>query len=891
MACEVGAVADTIVDVVLDTGVSESLRTNAAYYFTRVRGAQGRLVETALGRVEQPPPPRMQVVLLRALYPSSISLGDVLEALHPEGGLASRLDIVEYGAQVAMFVGGLDKDEVSLAIDWAGGFEPDGTWDSRVRPAAEAVRSRAASLAEAPAVLRGLASLIAKDARSPRRPSLEPRDVQALGPRRVDLAVSAVQAGAEPYHVARSQARLLRSGDLRPLLDLCRRTEQPLTAEQVAELAQGACNLDEPDDLDAIIESRELLAGHPWFNRLFIEAGSDRDSILAYRAALRREREAEAAAFELSRRGDPVEPPPAERIRIRIRQLEEAEDDEQVGQFWIDLLRQMTRESHSTSMELQVHGRFERLPGWRDAEEATRHRLRSAAIRVLGRTDPEPASWLGSKKLTALSIALDRAFEVLSLEPSRLAELPIETWCRQAAVVVGEPLGGAHDRWRRAVRQQLMTAAPGAAAEAIRLYIDTRTEDGDLRQAAWMAEQFWSPEMAAELKDLLNVSALTAVAPLVEVMLSRSLDPGPQVWRAGIDGDVDIAAALLRARPGEALDRLDMSDDDKARAIVRRLAADRAPTDDWPRDVRDDEGLGRLLVVMARIFPDIHGRTPQGILSGDDFVMMAWSRIVQEFAQRGTQEAVAAFERLSDFPWAARPLAEARDRWRAATWSPPKPREILAVLHHDRRRVASDSQLLDALMSVLREIEEEDIRGKPGLLRLLWCPVEAAWRPRDEEDLSDLLATQLRLRMPGMLANREVQVVRRRGAAPGQKVDILVQALLVGPSRTQHPPTVVVEVKPNWNRDLEVTAEGQLARYLVGHPRCRAGLVLVGWYDCTAWDADDRRRGAARQRARRPVEAELSAACASVGVALGKDVRVLGLDLRLGEDVPQGAQN
>ena len=328
-----------------------------------------------------------------------------------------------------------------------------------------------------------------------------------------------------------------------------------------------------------------------------------------------------------------------------------------------------------------------------------------------------------------------------------------------------------------------------------------------------------------------------------------------------------------------------------ARAIVRRLAADRAPTDDWPRGVRDDQGLGRLLAVIVRVFPSVHLRTPQGILGGDDFVMMAWSRIVQELAHRGTQEAVAALEALGDLPWAARPLAEARDRWRAATWSPSEPREILAVLHHDRRRVASDSQLLDALMSVLREIEEEDIRGKPGLLRLLWCPVEAAWKPRDEEDLSDLLATQLRLRMPGMLANREVQVVRGRGASPGQKVDILVQAPLVGPSRNQHPPTVVVEVKPNWNRDLEVTPDGQLARYLVGHPHCRAGLVLVGWYDCTAWDAGDPRRRAARRRARRPVEAELSAACASVGLALGKDVRVLGLDLHLGEDVPQGAQN
>jgi hypothetical protein len=50
---------------------------------------------------------------------------------------------------------------------------------------------------------------------------------------------------------------------------------------------------------------------------------------------------------------------------------------------------------------------------------------------------------------------------------------------------------------------------------------------------------------------------------------------------------------------------------------------------------------------------------------------------------------------------------------------------------------------------------------------------------------------------------------------------------------------VIIECKGCWNRELPTAAEKQLAAYLTD-PHT-AGLLLVGYFDCTRWN--DKKRG------------------------------------------------
>src|SRR5204863_7760086 len=104
------------------------------------------------------------------------------------------------------------------------------------------------------------------------------------------------------------------------------------------------------------------------------------------------------------------------------------------------------------------------------------------------------------------------------------------------------------------------------------------------------------------------------------------------------------------------------------------------------------------------------------------------------------------------------------------------------------------------------------------------------WWPAWEDDLSDLVATFLRLDLAGhrVVINREVQVVRPN--LSGQRLDITVQANPRPGFHAQQPVTVTAECKRCWNRGLDTDLEQQLVNRYLTKPGPHAGIFLVGFF-------------------------------------------------------------
>jgi hypothetical protein len=94
----------------------------------------------------------------------------------------------------------------------------------------------------------------------------------------------------------------------------------------------------------------------------------------------------------------------------------------------------------------------------------------------------------------------------------------------------------------------------------------------------------------------------------------------------------------------------------------------------------------------------------------------------------------------------------------------------------------------------------------------------------------------------GVMVNREVEIRRPMGGAPGERTDIHVTvAVPTADSGVWEKVTAVIEVKGIWNRELVHAMESQLAERYLKETGFGYGLYLVGWFACPQWDSKDRR--------------------------------------------------
>ncbi|MFD9122292.1 MULTISPECIES: hypothetical protein [Streptomyces] len=270
--------------------------------------------------------------------------------------------------------------------------------------------------------------------------------------------------------------------------------------------------------------------------------------------------------------------------------------------------------------------------------------------------------------------------------------------------------------------------------------------------------------------------------------------------------------------------------------------------DTWSFHRLDDDTLAELYTLLldedslARL-----QRHPQLGIQPDDRLVDLLQHVPRLLASRATSSAAAALRRLAQtHPGVSQLRVYGRATARAAADRdalPLEPEQLIRLATDTQTRLVRDArQLLDLVRESLSAMQE-DLQGYNGTAVNLWnrdrSRFEANTRcwPCWEDDLSDAVASFLRRDIGGhrVVVNREVQV--RRTGLPGLRTDLQIEAPSA-PGTGQHTIRVVIEAKGCWNHELPTATRTQLRAYL-SEPHT-AGLLLVGYFDSTRWNAHRR---------------------------------------------------
>lgn len=223
--------------------------------------------------------------------------------------------------------------------------------------------------------------------------------------------------------------------------------------------------------------------------------------------------------------------------------------------------------------------------------------------------------------------------------------------------------------------------------------------------------------------------------------------------------------------------------------------------------------------------------------------------ILRYLTNKGTLEACEQIARivseLPELPWLKWNLLEAQSTTRRNTWFPPTPIEVIRLVENRHNRlVQSGEQLMEVLVESLTRLEQK-LHGLTPAVVWLWNEVgKKVYRPRTENEFSDYVKQHLEedLLGKGIVVNREVEIRSSTGSLPGERTDIHVNAIL--PERSgeiSRVITVIIEVKGNWHRELFQAMETQLVNRYLQEDKCKYGLYLIGWFESSRWDENDRR--------------------------------------------------
>jgi hypothetical protein len=172
-------------------------------------------------------------------------------------------------------------------------------------------------------------------------------------------------------------------------------------------------------------------------------------------------------------------------------------------------------------------------------------------------------------------------------------------------------------------------------------------------------------------------------------------------------------------------------------------------------------------------------------------------------------------------------------------WHPLPPQVIGSLLDNPAARIIDDeNDLLAVVIESLRRLQTQLTKASPPEAAFLWNYDGSGnqrrnFRPKDEEDLSDRIASWLERDIgpkSRVVIGREVQPRR------GQKTDIKVVAVPPDSSGDARSLTLIIEVKGCWNRQVRTAIQTQLVEDYLNKNGWTHGLYVVGWFLGDKWD-------------------------------------------------------
>jgi hypothetical protein len=672
--------------------------------------------------------------------------------------------------------------------------------------------------------------------------------------------------------LVRSRFNLLRHDDLGWLLEMAVTTIEKETQAKFAELARWVLDLTKSEDVDQIIVAAKASGAvhsvfQDWLKPVNLESNEAkkmRDNYLKFRD------------LGLPKNTPkPVDPPMPEQIKNWLDVFESGN----VDAWWhLNFDMQFDRSGHATGIS-ESEDDLRELPGWKDADAATRARILTAASVYLDKGDPHTDQWLNTDDIHRPALAGYRALVLLAHEDaSALNGLSREIWMKWAPIVLRFP--AANIKPDDDLGSRLLTLAYQNAPDEIIRVLNARIDHENKRETEHLfilreVEQCWDRRLCLAMSTRVQESGLKPGC--LGELLEQLLDHGCENARSHAGSYISLP--------------LPTDDVGKARAIAATLALLEHSADGgwdivWPAILNDDE-FGRKVMEYVAVRDHHTGQLAGKISESQIAELYLWLEshypraedprrepaggfgtreaiadfrdiLLRTLEYRGTKAAVSAIQqllkKLAHLPWLKYTLGAAKKKMLRQTWLPPRPNEIIELCGLPRSRlVRSAPELQDVLIEVLAELNVELQAEIPAAQELWNLPTSLSdptkIRPKDENRISNWLALRLRekLQHRGIVALREVQI--RQGESDigsrsaGERTDLYVTGTVSGCTDGEFDSVrVIVEVKGCWNDELQSAMRTQLVDRYLKDNTCQEGIYVVGWFPCNQWHSDDSRK-------------------------------------------------
>ena len=871
-ASRLQAVEDELVEVALDLSASIGLRVEAASAVAMIgsREAKAKLKPLAEGKAGDDPEDRLKGWGLKAVWPDHMTAKELFPLLSPP----KREGFV--GAYQMFFTHDLlerlEPGDLPTALGWTENQGPMHKLSYQFKQLVQGILVKAWNHLNAPAFLGAYVKAVLARFRRHDEFWTESDDAPA---RRINLLSTDVsnrrrilekalpmlsKSGEDPSLLVYSTTPLVPNDDVPWLIQRLERSKSGKLQAVLAKLIVKAFDWRDVMQLNAVLEacenSRILAEELAWLIKPV-----DLDSPQARRMKtnyLQRQK------IDARNKGQPpLKPSPAKRIVSLLEAFESGKTE-----AWWRLNMEMTLERDSTHYGDELESDLTMLPGWRDADTATRARIIEAGRRYLLEQEPRIDQWLDKNIFGRPAFAGYRALRLLFQEtPNLIFAIPEKIWKKWAPVTVAYPTSSADER-REAQRRLVKLAyqyAPKETIETLIVLIDKENRDHGSIFVTGVIKDCWD-------------------ARLADALLKKAKDPHLKPDSMGSllgdlsDRGVNEAVSFLKS-----LIHLAVSPEEESRAkavVAARILMTQAEDAGWPvvwpalqkhrefahdvistishgpgrRETRigerlSEDALADLYIWLEQHYP--HKEDPKqdggGWVSPRESIAGWRDSILRSLQERGTHDACEAIHRiikqLPHLSWLKWMLQEAQNVTRRKTWKPPRPSDILRIARdQEARLVQSGVQLLDVLIESLCRLGEK-LHGETPAVIDLWNEIReektARYRPKDENRLSDYVKRHLEetLKKRGVIVNREVEIRR------GERTDIHVDAIVRRKNEEPYDSiTAIIETKCCWNPELDTAMETQLVDRYLRENRCRNGLYLVGWFHCEKWDKGDYRK-------------------------------------------------
>ena len=886
-ACGLLALQNDATRVALDPLEEPRVRKEAAHFVATVGDSETRLglMPLASGAAGDDPDDDLKGNGLRAVWPEHVEAGELFGLLTPP---KKPNYTGSYGAFLTYdLTDGLRTADLPATLAWVEGRVPDRGMPFRFGELADQIMQRAWAELLNPGVAPAFARAALSRLKNHQEVVKERREIfeatgeltfsgrVAVDDRRRRLLLEEMIGLFMPdkddvYYLIYGRTPLVIGRDVGWLLEMLRSEGVEQRKAIIAALVGYAHRLWDEEAEEAVylahLEDRALARE---VGRVFapVELGSEE-------AETQRRTHERLSEWEKEDEESPPPDPPVKDLVVSALDEVEAGD---VEAFWARVYELMQYDERGFGSVSGAEWDMTALSGWEAADDGTRARVIEAAKRWVSEGDPRTEEWLGKDLAYRPAFAGYRALcLLLRFAPDFVEELSIDSWEKWTPIILDFPVTLNTDEEKEPHLQLVATAydrAPDRFVSTLVTLID-HANAKDHMFVTRSLERCWDDRLA---RAVLQKAKDPALKPTTfGVLLGDLLGYGPPEAQefveatvtCGVGGDqehsrraVVAAHALFHGLEDSGWDVLwpAMQGDDRFGGAVVEEISSGVRHADLPYEHLTERQVADFYLWMAGRYPRSEYFVEHG---GEGFITYGLKENISEWRDgvmghlrnRGTFEACRQIERIADempelreeLKWT---LYQARAEARRRTWFPPEPRHVLELAARPGTRlVQNGDQLLTVLVESLGRLEEK-LQGETPMAPALWNQAGGSQRPKDEDWFTDYVKQHLveDLRGRGLVLNREVVIRKGEGGGRGERTDLHVSAFSSGSDpNALDSVCVVVEAKGCWNDELDTAMEEQLVdRYLADNASCRHGLYLVGWFNCTQWDSEDRRRGRA----------------------------------------------